>query len=262
MERDIASVLDGALAAVEAAGARIREDFAAPRDVRRKGRIDLVTATDLAVEAMLKASLAGLVPGAAFLAEETAAKTELTGPTWIIDPVDGTTNFAHGFPFVCTSVALYDGRTPVLGIVNAPMLGQRFHAVAGGGAFCNGEPLAVSPVAELVDALVATGFPYAIRAHLDEISADLNAMLAATQGIRRPGSAALDLAYVAAGRFDAFYELALNPWDVAAGVLLVTEAGGTVTGYRPDAPYKLGDFRLLASNGRLHAAMRALLGDG
>lgn len=262
MNSDIASVLGGALAAVDAAGARIREDFAAPRDVRHKGRIDLVTATDLAVEAMLKASLAELVPGAAFLAEETASKTELIGPTWIIDPVDGTTNFAHGFPFVCTSVALYDGQTPVLGIVNAPLLGQRFHAVAGGGAFCNGEPLAVSRVSELVDALVATGFPYATMEHLDMVLAELRAVLGATQGIRRPGSAALDLAYVAAGRFDAFYEMALNPWDVAAGVLLVTEAGGTVTSYRPFAPYKLGDFRILASNGRLHAAMRELLGDG
>ncbi|WP_428558974.1 MAG: inositol monophosphatase family protein [Solidesulfovibrio sp. DCME] len=262
MPIDPAAVLAAALAAVDASDARIREDFAAPRGVRHKGRIDLVTATDLAVEALLKERLAPLVPGAAFLAEETAAATVPTGPTWVIDPVDGTTNFAHGFPFVCTSVALYDGQTPVLGIVSAPILGQRFHALAGGGAFCNGAPMAVSAVAEPVDALVATGFPYALTDRLDEIAADLRAMLTATQGIRRPGSAALDLAYVAAGRLDAFYEMALNPWDVAAGVLLVTEAGGTVTGYRPRAPYRLGDFRVLASNGRLHEAMLALLGAG
>ena len=261
MSIDVAAALAGALAAVREAGERIRADFVAPRDVRRKGRIDLVTATDLAVEAMLKESLAKVLPGAAFLAEETAAATKLTGPTWIIDPVDGTTNFAHGFPFVCTSVALYDGQEPLVGIVNAPILGQCFEAGQGLGARLNGAPITVSTVADPVDALVATGFPYAIREHLDEITTSLRAVLAATQGIRRPGSAALDLAYVAAGRFDAFYELALNPWDVAAGVLLVAEAGGKVTGYRPNAPYKLGDFRVLASNGRLHGAMEELLSE-
>ncbi|WP_300156054.1 inositol monophosphatase family protein [Solidesulfovibrio sp.] len=261
MAIDIASALSGALCAVRAAGERIRADFAAPHDVRRKGRIDLVTATDLAVEAMLKESLAAVVPGAGFLAEETAAATALAGLTWIIDPVDGTTNFAHGFPFVCTSVALYDGLEPLLGIVHAPLLGQCFAAGRGLGARLNGQPMAVSTVDDPVDALVATGFPYAIREHLDEITTDLRAMLAATQGIRRPGSAALDLAYVAAGRLDAFYELALNPWDVAAGALLVTEAGGRVGSYRPAGPYRLGDFRILASNGRLHGAMEGLLAE-
>jgi len=261
MVLDIEGLLAATRQAVAAAGARIRADFAAPRDVRRKGRIDLVTATDLAVEAALKSSLAAILPEAAFLAEETAAATVLSGLTWIIDPLDGTTNFAHGFPFACTSVALCDGGQPLLGCVCAPMLGQFFWAGRGLGAYCNGEPIAVSDVADPVDALVATGFPYAIRENLDEIMGDLRVMLAETQGIRRPGSAALDLAYVAAGRFDAFYELALNPWDVAAGVLLVTEAGGTVGAYRPSAPYALGDFRILASNGHLHGAMLRLLGE-
>jgi len=260
MDGDIEGLLARTREAAAAAGERIRADFGAPQDVRRKGRIDLVTATDLAVEALLKDRLAAIVPEAAFLAEETAAATALDGPTWIIDPLDGTTNFAHSFPFVCTSVALYDGREPVLGCVNAPMLGQMFCAGRGLGAFCNGQRLAVSGVDRVEAALVATGFPYAIRENLDEIMADLRGMLAETQGIRRPGSAALDLAYVAAGRFDAFYELALNPWDVAAGVLLVTEAGGRVGGYRPSGPYRLGDFRILASNGRLHEAMLGLLG--
>ena len=260
MDLDIETLLDGTRLAVAAAGDRMREDFGSPRDVRRKGRIDLVTATDLAVEALLKERLAAVLPGAAFLAEESAATTALSGPIWIIDPLDGTTNFVHAVPFVCTSVALYDGQTPLLGCVYAPILDQFFWAGRGRGAFCNGERLGVSTTETLEAALVATGFPYAIRENLDEISADLRAVLAATQGIRRPGSAALDLAYVAAGRFDAFYELALNPWDVAAGVLLVTEAGGTVGGYRPRGPYALGDFRILASNGRLHGAMLDLLG--
>ena len=261
MVDDIAGLLPRTREAVLAAGERILADFGAPRDVRRKGRIDLVTATDLAVEAFLKTELARILPEAAFLAEETAAQTVLSGLTWIIDPLDGTTNFAHGFPFVCTSVALYDGQTPLLGCVNAPILGQCFTAAAGQGAFLNDAPIHVSTTDNLEDALVATGFPYAIRENLDEIMTDVRAMLDATQGIRRPGSAALDLAYVAAGRFDAFYELALNPWDVAAGVLLVTEAGGRVGGYRPDSPYRLGDFRILASNGVLHEALLELLGE-
>ncbi|OLN29869.1 Inositol-1-monophosphatase [Desulfovibrio sp. DV] len=252
-------LLDRTRAAVELAGERIRADFGSPREVRHKGRIDLVTATDLAVEDLLKESLGRILPEAAFLAEETAAKTVLSGLTWIIDPLDGTTNFAHGFPFVCTSVALYDGQTPLVGCVNAPMLGQCFTAGQGLGAFLNDVPIHVSNTDSPEAALVATGFPYAIVENLDEIMADVRVMLAATQGIRRPGSAALDLAYVAAGRFDAFYELALNPWDVAAGVLLVAEAGGRVGSYRPAGPYALGDFRILASNGVLHEALLALL---
>ena len=256
---DLAQLLDGARAAVIEAGGRIRADFAAPADVRHKGRIDLVTATDLAVETLLKDRLGALVPEAAFLAEETAGQTRLAGPTWIIDPLDGTTNFVHGFPFVCTSVAFFDGEEVVLGLVNAPILGQCFAAGRGLGASVNGVPLAVSTVTEPEAALVATGFPYAIRENLDEITADLRAVLGATQGIRRPGSAALDLAFVAAGRLDAFYEIGLHPWDVAAGWLLVTEAGGRVGRYRPDGPYRLWDFRILASNGRLHGAMERLL---
>lgn len=260
MDKDIAAVLGPMREAVAAAGERIRADFAAPAGVRHKGRIDLVTATDLAVETLLKERLAAIVPEAAFLAEETASKHAVSGLTWIIDPLDGTTNFAHGFPFVCTSVALYDGPIALAGCVNAPLLGQFFWAGRGLGAFCNDEPIHVSQTDAPLAALVATGFPYAIHENLDEIMADLRVMLAETQGIRRPGSAALDLAYVAAGRMDAFYELALNPWDVAAGILLVTEAGGMVTTYRPFGPYRLGDFRILATNGRLHDALRELLG--
>uniref|UniRef100_I2PZX0 Inositol-1-monophosphatase n=1 Tax=Desulfovibrio sp. U5L TaxID=596152 RepID=I2PZX0_9BACT len=261
MDRDLEGLLARTREAVAAAGERVRADFASPQGVRRKGRIDLVTATDMAVEAELKERLAAIAPDAVFLAEETAAATELSGLTWIIDPVDGTTNFAHGFPFACTSVALYDGPEPLLGCVGAPLLDRFFWAGQGLGAWCNGQRIAVSQVAAPVDALVATGFPYAIRENLDEILADLRVMLAETQGIRRPGSAALDLCFVAAGHFDAFYEIGLHAWDVAAGLLLVTEAGGTVTGYRPDGPYTLGARRILATNGRLHRAMLGLLGE-
>ena len=169
MDYDIAGLLARTREAAAVAAARIRADFGAPRDVRHKGRIDLVTATDLAVEALLQERLAAILPEAAFLAEESAATTRLSGLTWIIDPLDGTTNFAHSFPFVCTSVALYDGQEPLLGCVYAPMLEQFFWAGRGLGAYCNGERLGVSTVAAPEAALVATGFPYAIRENLDEI---------------------------------------------------------------------------------------------
>lgn len=256
---DIASLLSGVREAVAAAGERVLADFAAPAGVRHKGRIDLVTSTDLAVERLLTERLPALLPGSVVLGEETSSAATLDGPTWIVDPLDGTTNFVHGFPFVCTSVALYDGGEVVLGVVNAPVLGQCFTAGRGLGAFCNDAPIAVSTVSALESSLVATGFPYAIRENLDEITADMRAVLAATQGIRRPGSAALDLAYVASGRLDAFYEIGLHPWDVAAGWLLVTEAGGRVGAYRPSGPYRLGAFRILATNGHLHEPMLDLL---
>mgnify|MGYP003819801295 CR=1 FL=1 len=256
---DLPHLLSGVRAAVAEAGQRIRTDFAAPSGIRHKGRIDLVTSTDLAVERLLAERLGGLLPGSTVLGEETTGKAALDGPTWIVDPIDGTTNFVHGFPFVCSSVALYAGGEVVLGVVNAPILGECFSAGRGLGAFCNDSPLAVSSVADPEAALVATGFPYTVRENMDESMADLRAVLDATQGMRRPGSAALDLAFLAAGRVDAYYEIGLHPWDVAAGWLLVTEAGGRVGSYRPDGPYHLGDFRILATNGRLHPAMTALL---
>lgn len=244
---------------VRRSGDIIRDHWDREKDIRKKGRIDLVTQTDTAVERFLVEELGRLVPGCSFLAEESAPDA-VPGPmTWIIDPVDGTTNYAHGFPFVCTSVALWDGEKVALGFVNAPMLGEFFMARAGAGATVNGRPMRVSNTDRPADALVATGFPYAIETHMADILAELRKVLAATQGVRRPGSAALDLAYTAAGRFDAFYEKALNPWDTAAGWLLVAEAGGCVTQYLPDAPYHLGAPTILASNGRLHGAMLQLL---
>lgn len=252
-------LLARAAAVVHSAGDIIRDHWNRKKDIRKKGRIDLVTQTDTAVERFLVEELGRLLPDSRFLAEESAATT-VPGPrTWIIDPIDGTTNYAHGFPFVCTSVALWDGDKVALGIVHAPMLGETFLAAAGCGATCNGRPMRVSETAQLSDALLATGFPYAIETHMADILAELERVLAATQGVRRPGSAALDLAYTAAGRFDAFYEKALNPWDTAAGWLLTTEAGGCVSQYLPDAPYDLKAPTILATNGRLHASLLKLL---
>ncbi len=253
------NLLRQAEAVVRDAGAIIAADWRKPRDVYLKGRIDLLTRTDMAVEAFLKENLQRVLPGADILAEETANATVPGELTWIIDPVDGTTNFAHGFPFVASSVALWcDGRV-VLGIVNAPLLGECFTAVEEEGACLNGQPISVSNQTDLESSLIATGFPYGIREKIDVVMANLKHMLLQTQGVRRAGSAALDLAFTACGRFDGFYESDLKSWDTAAGWLLVKEAGGQVSSYDSKIPYSLGASTILASNGRIHEAMSALL---
>jgi len=245
--------------AVAAAGEIILRNWDQPSAVRLKGRIDLVTETDLAVEEALKESLSRVLPGSTFLAEESAESLDPGDLTWIIDPLDGTTNFAHRLPFVATSVALWSGGQGVLGFVNAPAMNEMFHAVLGGGAFVNGRPLAVSGVSRLEEGLVATGFPYTVRENIRELMDGLEKMLVHTQGVRRPGAASIDLAYVAAGRFDVFYEIGLKPWDTAAGWLLVEEAGGRVTQFDPAQAYHLRSRSVLASNGLLHEAAAGLL---
>lgn len=243
---------------IRESGALIMDHWRKPRNIRLKGRIDLVTETDLAVEAFLKERLKDVVPGATFMAEESATSRTPHGTCWIIDPIDGTTNFAHSLPFVATSVGLWHEGRVMLGVVNAPVLGECFWAVRGGGAFCNGEPLCVSDREPLEQAVVATGFPYTISEDVDTVLARLRKALVTTRGVRRCGAAAIDLAFVASGRFDAFYEADLKPWDTAAGWLLVEEAGGRVTGF-DGAPYDFSNEGILASNGRVHEAMREVL---
>lgn len=243
---------------VLSAGDIILDHNRKPREIQYKGRIDLVTATDIAVEEYLKKRLEPLLPEATFLAEESAATASLTEYTWIIDPLDGTTNFAHGLPHAATSVGLWHKDRVVLGIINAPILKECYTAVIGGGAACNGEALRVSSTADLERSLVATGFPYTIERELPGVIARLQAVLPAVQGVRRCGSAALDLAYVAAGRYEAFYEMTLSPWDVAAGWLIVQEAGGMISRMDGSA-YALHHHDILASNGRVHDAILALL---
>ncbi len=256
---DAAAILERAAGAVREAGAIIIANLGRPGEVRHKGRIDLVTSTDLAVEALLKERLAAILPGSDFLAEESSSMARLGDLTWIIDPLDGTTNFAHGLPFVATSVALWRGDHLALGLINLPVLGELFTTAKSLGAWRNGERIHVSGVGRLEDSLVATGFPYDNARYLDAITLHLRRMLTRTQGVRRPGAAALDLAYVACGRYDGFYESALNAWDTAAGVLLVEEAGGRVSGYDASAPYRLGGENILASNGLLHEELSRLL---
>lgn len=249
----------GMLEAAQSAGRIIRSHWGERKHIRYKGRIDLVTKTDLAVEEHLKSRLAEVLPEATIMAEESAQSHEPGNLCWIVDPLDGTTNYAHGFPFVATSIALWHEGRVVLGAVNAPMLGELFHAVAGQGAWLNGEPISVSREADLGKALVATGFPYGIGDYVERILDKLGKVLVATQGVRRPGAAAIDLAYTACGRYDGFYEYDLKPWDTAAGMLLVEEAGGRVSRFEPIAPYRPGDETILASNASLHEALGRLL---
>lgn len=260
---DHAPLLPKTIDIVREAGDLLMRYWHAPREIRHKGRIDLVTTADLALENLLKERLGALLPEADFLAEESASAADLgkrlNGPTWIIDPLDGTTNFAHGFPFVAISVALWDEGDVQLGLVHLPVLHELFHAAKGQGTRLNGVPVQVSSVPDLENSLVATGFPYSVREQLPPILGWMETMLSLTQGVRRPGSAAIDLAYVACGRFDAFYEINLKPWDMAAGWLLVREAGGSVT--RMDgAAFELHIPSILASNARVHDGMVKALG--
>ncbi|EPR42307.1 inositol monophosphatase [Desulfovibrio sp. X2] len=252
-------LLDGLLAVSRSAGEVVRQDWSGAREITKKGRIDLVTQTDMRVEELLREKLGALLPEAAFYGEESSDGKGPGELAWIVDPVDGTTNFAHSIPFVAVSVALWADGRPVLAAVNAPMLDELYHAARGRGAFCNGAPMRVSDCAKLVDGIVATGFPYAIERYVDRILAHMRRMLLATQGVRRPGAAAIDMAFVAAGRYDGFYEYGLKPWDTAAGWLLVEEAGGRVSSMDAAKPYLLGAENILASNGLLHEALSEIL---
>ena len=248
--REVFGILDGS-------DAIFRERWDKPSHVRHKGALDLVTDTDLAIEAFLKDALRDIVPGAVFMAEESAVMAEPEGTCWIIDPVDGTTNFAHRFADTATSVALWEGGRVVFGAVSAPMRGERYAAERGRGAWLNGKRLSVSPVGTCAEALAATGFPYSVREDMDTVLRDMRILLGNTIGVRRCGSAALDLCFVASGVFDAYFEGWIKPWDVAAGWLLVEEAGGRVSG-RNGGPYRFHT-PILATNGHVHEEMVELL---
>ena len=230
-----------------------------PKNVRQKGRIDLITETDVAVENALKEDLGTILPEASFLAEETAGQDKPGSLTWIIDPLDGTTNFVHDLPAVAISVALWNHGQVEMGIVYLPVLNEMFHAVRSQGAYLNGRPISVSRTDDPEKALIATGFPYTIREDLRPVLDNLENILFNCLGLRRFGAAAMDLAYTAAGRFDAFFETMLHPWDVAAGWLLVQEAGGRISRY-DGREYEIGAKTILASNGLVHNAISDMLG--
>lgn len=221
--------------------------------VREKGRADLVTAVDEAAEAVVLDRIRTHFPDDHIVAEESASAAVEGGRRWIVDPVDGTVNFVHGHPFVCVSVAFADEDGPAAGVIHAPLLGEVYHALRGGGAFLNDHPIRVSTVEDGEQALWATGFPFRKgKGDPERYFRLVTDLLLTSHGIRRAGSAALDLAYVAAGRVDGFFEIGLAPWDLAAGLLLVEEAGGRVGGWPGDADRPLTTGRVIATNGRVH----------
>jgi myo-inositol-1(or 4)-monophosphatase len=233
---------------------RFRTDFA----VKHKGTINLVTEVDIAAEEMIVKRLREAFPDHSILAEENNNKTRGGYCTWVIDPLDGTTNYAHGFPFFSVSIGLEISGQLEFGVVCDPVRNELFSARRGAGAHCNGEPLSVSKTASLDAGLLATGFPYDIRTSEQNNLANFCAFALRSQGVRRTGSAALDLCYVAAGRLDGFWESKLNPWDCAAGFLIVSEAGGHITDYSGRST-SIYDAEAVASNGLIHQQMLSVL---
>ena len=236
------------------------EGLRASRRVEHKGTYDLVTDVDRRCQEAIVAILQAATPSLPILAEEVAAASRLPDDGWIVDPLDGTTNYAHGYPAFCTSLALRLRGRLELGVVYEPLRDELFEARRGRGATLNGQPISVSETTELDQSLLATGFPYD-RLEQPETNLDrFCVMTLRTRGVRRGGSAALDLCYTACGRLDGFWETRLFPWDVCAGALLVLEAGGRVTGLRGE-DYDWSGRDTLASNGHLHQALLQALAD-
>lgn len=252
--------LDAALRrALAAAGAVIRRGFGRRFVVSHKGVVDIVTSVDRAAERAIVRVLRGAFPDHGFLMEESGERVAPSRYRWVVDPLDGTVNFAHGLPLSCVSIGLEKDGRPVLGGVLDPYRRELFTAGRGRGAHLNGRRIRVSSTPRLLDALLVTGFPYDRYKKARFYLSFVEKFMKRTQGLRRLGAAALDMAQVACGRFDGYWEFNLKPWDAAAGLLLVEEAGGRVTDFR-GRPYRLTDTRqTLASNGRLHGAMLRLL---
>jgi myo-inositol-1(or 4)-monophosphatase len=225
--------------------------------IDKKGTIDLVTDVDLECERLCRRIIAERFPDHDVLAEELSSgpgEKARSAYRWVFDPLDGTTNYAHGLPIFCASLALEIDGQPVAGAVFDPTRRELFTAERGEGAFLNGSRLRVSPADTLLDALLVTGFPYDVHQEGGELVALFGAFMARARAVRRLGSAALDLCYVAAGRFEGFWEQKLKPWDVSAGALIVAEAGGRVTGM-DGAAFDAAAAHLVASNGEVHDQM-------
>ena len=243
------------------AGALLRQNFTQPHQIMLKGRHDPVTESDFQSQNLIIQRLSETFPTYRFLAEEAGAPDSALGGSdgcWIIDPLDGTVNFAHGFPMFAVSIACQWQGAVVYGVVYDPMREELFEAIQGQGAWLNHQPIHVSHNQELDQALLATGFPYNVVEHLEATMLRFQRLVAQAQGVRRPGSAAIDLCYLAAGRFDGFWEENLKPWDTAAAVLIVQEAGGQVSTF-DGLPYDLNSDTVVASNSLLHTQILAAL---
>jgi myo-inositol-1(or 4)-monophosphatase len=251
----LATAVEAVVLAGDLQMARFGQDF----QINKKGIIDLVTEVDVAVERRFRALIAERFPDHQILAEEMGGAAAVpAGPCWVFDPIDGTTNFAHGLPIFCASLALEIDGVPEVAAVYDPTRKELFTAERGGGAFMNGRPLHVSSATALVDAMLVTGFPYDVHTRVEEIVGLFGAFVGQARAVRRLGSAAIDLCYVAAGRLDGFWETDLKPWDIAGGALIVSEAGGRVTNTDGE-PFTSRGGHVLATNGHLHDAMLSVI---
>ncbi len=257
---DLQRFLDVATEAACAGGAALQHYWGNLANVRQKGRPgDLVTEADQAAEKEVLAVLRLHVPNHAILAEESGRiGTETNGLLWAVDPLDGTTNYTHQYPFCGCSVGLLIDGKPAVGAIFDPVHSALFRAAKGLGATCNREPISVSSTTALADSLLVTGFAYDRRETIDNNYAEFCHLTHLTQGVRRGGAASMDLAYVACGRLDGYWERGLSPWDVAAGVILLEEAGGTVSAY-DQSPFDIRSGRILATNGQVHDELSTAL---
>ncbi len=252
--------LDLATELARAAGDVLKKYFDREKQVELKGLANLVTAADKESEALIIRGIRERYPGHSILAEESGAsggEGEEAGK-WIIDPLDGTTNFAHQYPFFCVSIAFEQAGQLQCGAVYDPWRDEMFTGARGLGAYVNDRRLRVSAIGKLDSALLLTGFPYGHREKIEIVINQFRAFLIASQAVRRGGSAALDLCYLALGRCDGFWELDLNPWDTAAGVIILEEAGGRISDF-DGKPFSVYGKQILASNGRIHEEMREVL---
>ena len=257
-EQDVERCAETGTAAALAAGDLLRRRFRTSMEISRKGAIDLVTEVDVAVEDLVVSILRREFPGHGILSEEKYAKAERAPVTWIIDPLDGTTNYARGYPSFAVSIGLEVCGELEFGVVYNPVLKELFTARRGRGARLNGEPIRVSGVDILDAGFLTTGFPYDIRTSSETNLEHFAGFAVRSLAVRRGGSAAMDFCYVAAGIFDGFWELRLQPWDCAAGYLMVREAGGRVTDFS-GRPGMIDDRESLATNGLIHDAMLTIL---
>ena len=255
---EIDTIREVALRAAKEAGAILRQGLEQQRVIEFKGEKNLVTDIDRRSEEAISNLIRQKLPHHSVVCEEGTTLHGDSGYRWLVDPLDGTTNYAHGYPCFSVSIGVEKDGELIFGLVYDPNLEEMFTAERGGGAFLNGKRLQASTIASLSHALLATGFPNDVAGTKQNNLDYFVRFMKRAQGVRRPGSAALDLCYVAAGRFDGFWELKLYPWDMAAGSLMVTEAGGRVTDLR-GGPHCLSNPQILASNGLLHEEMLRVL---
>lgn len=253
-------MLDVAITAATEAGRFLTESIGKVRSIEtKKGNVrDLVSEIDKASEAKIIDIIKSRYPDHAILAEESGGSERSVEYKWVIDPLDGTVNFLHGVPVFCVTIAVEHRGEIIAGVTYDPNLGELFTAEKGSGAYVNGKRLSVSATGELINSLLVTGFPYDVARNPDHAVERFVSFLMEGRGVRRLGSAALDLAYTAAGRFDGYWEVSLNPWDMAAGILFVNEAGGRATDFA-GAPSSIYKKQIVASNGTIHEAMLRVL---